>query len=234
MRFCLRVVTVIAVFGLAACPLSARAGTLPFIAGDLGSSNDGSYEVTPLTAWAQEFTTPTAVSFQSAYALLGNFDAGGFNFQLGATLVSTAAGDNPDNPIQTWTMTLNPMTAIPTLGNGFATVEYDLPTAITLSSSLAYWFILTGSAGQNNGNSGGVDWAWSNNPNVVGSLPATDSNNPTNWTTNYSPGFPFAFQAGGAIPEPGSMILGGVGFSAVLLAAFRSRARVRKAMTAGK
>jgi hypothetical protein len=212
---------------------------LPLIAGSLGESDDGFSTVTPVSAWAQEFATPTAVSFSTVYTVLGNLDLGAHNdFALTASLYSVVnSTDGPDPGVGTLvgTFALNPLT--PLLTSGFSTVEFDLASPVTLSSSLYYWFVLTGTSSvmSGGGDVGGVQWQYTTAGNYgPGSLPAYSTSYPGfNFTANYTTGDPFLFQAGGsAIPEPGSVILGGVGLSFALLVGLRSKFRGQNKLAA--
>jgi hypothetical protein len=229
MRFAFRTGTVIVLLVLGSCPLSARASQV--IVGNLSATPDpvaSPSVIDPGDFWAQEFTSGVPATLQSIEASLGNFSAGNNgDFVLTAQLfqVSTLMS-TPDQGTQIATLTQNG--AIPTTGNGYANVEFDASPSVALSPNLFYWLVFTASSSDNTGQ---VDWQFTDSTSVIG--PGSLSNAavmspgiPPPWTVFQ--GAPFLMQVNGTIavvPEPSSLMLGCAGFSAVLLAAFRSRAR---------
>jgi hypothetical protein len=225
MRFSSRLFTVLAVLGLASCPLSARAD---IIVGNLGQPPDPTLSpsiIDPSDFWAQQFTSGIATSMVSIEASLGDFNAGTSNFALTAQLVSvTSESMTPD--LGTVVATLTQVGSIPT--TGFANITFDASAPIALNPSLYYWFVLTASSTDMTGN---VGWQFTDSSTVsgTGTLPnyagyAGELPSPS-WES--FPGTPFLIQVNGlsAVPEPTSLILGCVGFSAVIFGAARSRRR---------
>jgi hypothetical protein len=227
MRLDFRVKTLIALTGLLLCPLSARASQV--IVGNLNqtvSSNSPSV-IDPSDFWAQEFTSGVAATLQSVDASLGNFtQAGSGDFALTAQLFQVSSASNtPDMGSLVATLTQNG--AIPTAG--YANVEFDAAPSVLLNPNAFYWFVLSASSDDG---SGLVGWQFTDSPSNMGpgSLPNVASMStffPTPpWSL--SSGTPFLVQVNGTIavvPEPSTLVMGCAGFSAVLLAAFRSRSR---------
>jgi len=226
MRLFYRVVTLFVLLVLGLCPLRARAG--PVIVGNLSQPPDplSPSVIDSTDFWAQEFTSGVAATLQSVEASLGNLSAGNNgDFALTAQLYKVAGASNtPDQGTQIATLTQNGV--IPT--SGFANVEFDASPSIVLSPNLFYWFVLSA---QSSDGSGFVDWQFTNTTSSTGpgsllNAAVMSPGIPPPWTV-FS-GAPFLVQVNGtfsAVPEPSSLIMGCAGFSAVLLAAFRSRTR---------
>jgi hypothetical protein len=227
MRFVFRTGTLIVLLVLGSCPLSARASQV--IVGNLSATPDpiaSPSVIDPTDFWAQEFTSGVPATLQSIQASLGNFSAGNNgDFALTAQVFQVSTLMNtPDQGTLIATLTQNG--AIPT--SGYANVEFDASPSVALSPNLFYWFVLTASSSDK---SGQVDWQFTDTTSVTG--PGSLSNAavmspgiPPPWTV--FTGAPFLMQVNGtfaAVPEPSSLMLGCAGFSAVLLAAFRSRSR---------
>jgi hypothetical protein len=236
MRFCFRVRILIVVLGLGLCPLSARASQV--IVGNLSATPDpvaSPSVIDPFDFWAQEFTSGVAATLQSVDASLGNFSAGNNgDLVLTAQLYQVSSPMNtPDQGTLIATLTQNGV--IPT--SGYANVEFDASPSVALSPNLSYWFVLSATSSDH---SGQVDWQFTDTTSVTGpgSLTNAAVMSPgilPPWTV--FPGAPFLMQVNGsfaaAVPEPSSLMLGCAGFSAVLLAAFRSRSR-RQSSVASK
>ena len=235
MRFCFRSRILIAVLGLALCPLSTRASQV--IVGNLDQLPDpvaSPSVIDPSDFWAQEFTSGVAATLQSIDASLGNFSAGNNgDFVLTAQVFQVSgAMDTPDQGALIATLTQNGV--IPT--SGYANVEFDASPSVALSPNSFYWFVLSATSSDG---SGLVDWQFTDTTSVIG--PGSLSNAavmspgiPPPWTV--FPGAPFLMQVNGsfaAVPEPSSLVLGCAGFSALLLAAFRSKSR-RQSQVASK
>jgi hypothetical protein len=227
MRFCFRVGTLITLLGLMSCPMSVRASQI--IVGNLNQTPDpvsSPSVIDPSDFWAQEFSSGVSATLQSVDASLGNFVAGTGGFTLTAQLFEVSSESNtPDMGTLVATLTQNG--AIPT--SGFANVEFDAASSVLLNPNAFYWFVLSASSGDG---SGLVDWQFTDSPSNMGpgSLPNVASMStffPTPpWSL--SSGTPFLVQVNGTIavvPEPSTLVMACAGFSAVLLAAFRSRSR---------
>jgi hypothetical protein len=225
MRFDFHAATLIVFLVLGSFPLSAPASQV--IVGNLSQPPDpiaSPSVIDPFDFWAQEFTSGVAATLLSIDASLGNFRAGNNgDFALTAQLYQVSSASNtPDQGTLIATLTQNGV--IPT--SGFANVEFDASPSVALSQTMFYWFVLSATSSDN---SGQVGWQFTDTTSVIG--PGSLSNAAVMspgilppWTV--FPGAPFLMQVNGSfasVPEPSSLILGCAGFSAVLLAAFRSR-----------
>jgi hypothetical protein len=226
-RLGFRVRLLIALMGLALSPLSARASQV--IVGNINQPPDPLLSpsvIDPSDFWAQEFTSGVSATLQSIDASLGNFSqAGSGDFVLTAQLFAVSSEANtPDTGTLVATLTQNG--AIPT--SGYANVEFDAASSVVLNPNAFYWFVLSATSGDG---SGQVDWQFtnttaSNGPGSLFDSAVMSPGVPPPWTV--FPGEPFLMQVNGtlaAVPEPSSLVMGCAGFSAVLLAAFRSRSR---------
>ena len=227
MQLGFRVKILIAFLGLALCPLSARASQV--IVGNLSATPDPKLSpavIDPSDFWAQEFTSGVAATLQSVDASLGNFSAGNNgDFVLTAQLFQVSGAMNtPDQGTLIATLTQNGV--IPT--SGYANVEFDASPSIALSPNLFYWFVLSATSSDK---SGLVDWQFTDGDTTSVIGPGSLSNAavmspgiPPPWTVFTDA--PFLMQVNGSfasVPEPSSLIMAGAGFSAMLLAAFRSK-----------
>jgi hypothetical protein len=225
-----RVWSMIAVWGIAASPVGAHAGQV--VVGNLNQPPGqlSPSQIDPEDFWAEEFTTGGgSYTLTHILASLGGFDRGNNgDFTLTAQLFAvTSQSETPDQGTLVATLTQNG--SVPT--NGFANVEFDSPSGVTLSPSLSYWFVLSGSSSDG---TGAAQWQFTDNPAPPnsygpGSLPnfarITVSSGP--WTA--FPDFPFLVEvdaAGTAVPEPSSAVLGGFGLAFVF--ALRGLVKLRR------
>ena len=234
MRLRSRVWPILAFLGLCSSPFTARADQVlvsNLLPDGVVSSNPFSpIVVDAASTWAQEFTSGVSVNLSSIQASLGLLNPGNNgDFSLTASLYQVSnVGDAPN--LGTLLGTLSQVGPIST--TGFSNVEFDPSGTVALDASRFYWFVLSGSSGDG---SGGVSWQFSEQANPVAGLgtlpnygfetvpPPSPPSLP--WSifppTTDPATFPFLIQvngAGGSVPEPSSMILGCIGFSAVLLA----------------
>jgi hypothetical protein len=172
--------------------------------------------------WGQQFTTGISANLVSIRTSLGEFD-GGLNqgFSVTAQLfVVDSANSTPD--MGTLLGTLKQVGSIPSGAGNFANVEFDPAGSISLDKSKFYWFVLSGVGD----NTGSASWQFTEStthsgPGTLPNFAFFDSISQT-WTE--TPDAPFLTEVNGsAVPEPGSLILGCVGISSVILAARRRR-----------
>ena len=143
----------IAIAGLSAFPLDARAGQV--IVSSLGDPI-GAFspsQVDTADFFAQEFTTGGSFTLQSIVAQLGDLNSGNNgDFTVTAQVVSvTSEGNSPGQGTLLATLTQNG--AIPT--SGFSNVEFDATSTVSLSPTNFYWFVLSASSSDG---SGSVQW----------------------------------------------------------------------------
>ena len=228
MRLRSRVWPILAFLGLCSSPFTTRADQVlvsNLLPDGVVSSNPFSpIVVDPTDTWAQEFSSGVSVNLSSIQASLGLLNPGNnADFSLTASLYQVSkVGDTPD--LGSLVATLSQVGSIS--NTGYTNVEFDPSGTVALDASKFYWFVLSGTSGDG---SGGVSWQFSDQPNPLagpGTLPnyGFESGTPPSppWaifppTTDPST-FPFLIQVNGVVPEPSSMILGCIGFSAVLLA----------------
>jgi PEP-CTERM motif len=222
----LRIWSMIAVVGLSAYPLTARAGEV--IVSNLNQPPDSSTsQIDPTFTWAQEFTTGGSFNLQSIVASLGDLNPGNNgDFTVTAQLFSVMVGTTtPDQGTLLTSFTENG--AIPT--TGFSKVEFDPTNTVSLNASSFYWFVLSGSSSDG---SGSVQWQFANTFDHTGPGAFAFIANQTggNWTLLTDPTTATAFLIqvigiGGAVPEPSSLVLGCMGFAAALFAGRRIKSR---------
>jgi len=181
---------------------------------------------TPGFESAQAFTTGTdSYLLDTISANLGNFDPGlNGDFTLSAVLYSA----NSDGSPGTFLTSFN-HAAIP--ASGFADVAFNPIDQVLLSAGATYLFVLKGSSADG---TGGVDWSYADtyNSSGPGALPYfnTSFDGGATWNGPFAPpagGAPYLIQVNGtpSVPEPGSWLLGAVGFGAALGASRRLRPR---------
>jgi hypothetical protein len=247
-----RIFSLILVLGvLGSSPI--RAGTL--VVGNLGQppdTQDSPLQVVPylsqfnspgLTA-AQQFTTgQNQASIDRIFATLGNLDTGTsglFTFTAELYSDNTSQGNSiPDSVLRTFTYN---EASIPTVGNGFANVEFDT-SAITLAPSTNYWFVLQGSnsgAQATDSSFGSVIWQYTLSTTTYGPGLLVLSNqtynnqwsndpNSANYTLSF-PDEPFLMQVGDAsvVPEPSGLLLASIGLTMVGVVSRGSRFRLAR------
>jgi hypothetical protein len=127
----LRIWSMIAVVGLSAYPLTARAGEV--IVGNLDQpiASTSPSQIDPTFTWAQEFTTGGSFNLQSIVASLGDLNPGNNgDFTVTAQLFSVMVGTTtPDQGTLLTSFTENG--AIPT--TGFSKVEFDPTNTVSLN-----------------------------------------------------------------------------------------------------
>jgi hypothetical protein len=230
MRMRLGIWSMIAVVGLSAYPLSARAGQV--IVSNLNQTPDPfTSQIDPSFTWAQEFTTGGSFTLLNVFASLGDLNPGNNgDFTVTAQLFSVVnAGDTPN--LGTVVANFAPNTASIPMSSP-APVEFD-PTSstVSLSGSSFYWFVLSGASSDGTGS---VQWQFADTFNTdPGSVPGSSLPNIANlvgggWTLLNPPATPFLIEVnavGGAVPEPSSLVMGCAGFAAVLFARRRIPSR---------
>ncbi len=229
MRLRSRVWPVLAFLAICSSPFAARADQVlvsNLLPDGVVSTNPFSpIVVDPQDTWAQEFTSGVSVNLSSIQASLGLLNPGNKgDFSVTASLYQVSSvGDTPN--LGTLVGTLSEVGPIST--TGFSNVAFDPSGTVALDASKFYWFVLSGTSSDG---SGGVSWQFSEQANPLagpGTLPnyGLETGSPPSppWSAfppnpNDPSSFPFLIQVNGAVPEPNSMILGCIGFSAVLLA----------------
>ena len=157
---------------------------------------------------------------------LGNLLTGNNNdFTVTAQLFAvTGATLTPDQGTLLTSLTLNG--TIPS--TGFANVEFDPTSSVSLTASNFYWFVLSGSSSDG---SGSVQWQYRDDTQSYGPGALDGIANETGGAWTYLTGpnaTPFLIQVnavGGAVPEPSSLVMGCMGFAAALFARRRIKSR---------
>ena len=214
----------IAIVGLSACPLSARAGQV--IVSNLNQPPDPSTsQVDPTDFFAQEFTTGGSFTLQNIVASLGNLIPGqnAGDLMVTAQLISvTSETTTPDLGTVVATFANN-TASIPT--SGFSPVVFDpTSTTVSLNASSFYWFVLSATGDT----TGSVQWQFADTFNSTGpgSLPNIAFFTSGQWTVlNETPFLIQVNAVGGAVPEPSSLVMGCMGFAAALFARRRLKSR---------
>jgi hypothetical protein len=215
----------IAVVGLSAYPVNARAGQV--IVTNMGQTPDSqTSQVDPSFTWAQEFTTGGSYNLLNVLTSLGQFISGNNgDFTVTAqlfTVTNETSTPNEGTLLTSFTQVGNISTS------GFSSVEFDPTTAVSLSASSFYWFVLSGSSSDR---SGSVQWQFADTFDTTGgtgSLPNVANETGGAWTTFNPPETPFLITVnavGGAVPEPSSLVMGCAGFAAALFARRRIKSR---------
>jgi hypothetical protein len=224
MRIGFSICSMIAIVGLSAFPLDARAGQV--IVSSLGDPI-GAFspsQVDTADFFAQEFTTGGSFTLQSIVAQLGDLNSGNNgDFTVTAQVVSvTSEGNSPGQGTILATLTQNG--AIPT--SGFSNVEFDATSTVSLSPTNFYWFVLSASSSDG---SGSVQWQFTDSFATTGpgTLPNIAFFSSGMWGSPLAES-PFLIQVnavGGAVPEPSSLVMGCAGFAAALFARRRIKSR---------
>ena len=227
MRWRTRLWPALAFLALLAYPLTANAGSVVLVDNLYELSNPGnlaSAAASPsgfYSTLGQEFTVNTSATLQNIIVNLGNLYLGNSgDMVITAQLYSVPSASTPPDVTMGATLidtlTLNPSTPIPT--SGFSNVEYDPMGTDVLSPGTNYWFTITATSASGD-TSGMVSWQYTldNSYSGPGSLP--------NYATydggwSVGSGSPNLIQVNGiqSVPEPSSWILGGIGFSTMVLA----------------
>jgi len=214
--------------------VAAQSARADLIVGNLDQAPAGADTIVPyvpsfgqpgFTA-AQEFNTGPVTGFLGPiFANIGNYYSGtNGDFQLTATLLADSSGTPSGIPLLTFTFNA---ASIPT--SGFANVEFDPVGSLSLAASTNYWFVLSGSSPSDG--TGSVDWNFTDSTTTSGpgSLPLSNVSYDGGMTWSGAfPGEPYLIQVN-LVPEPSSLVVGGVGFAAVLGLARWSRSRERNA-----
>jgi hypothetical protein len=177
---------------------------------------------------AQQFTTANdPVQVTSIIASLGEMDTGSGGFSLLAELVADH-NNSPTGSVLT-TFTLNAGTPIPTTGNGYANVEFDPNSTVNLAANTPYWFVLEG---QSSDGTGLVYWQYtlSTTTHGPGTLPfgGVFYTDPPGQSWQVFPNEPSLIQVN-VVPEPASVVLGGLSAGLLLAASIRTRTHRRRA-----
>jgi hypothetical protein len=222
MKMKIRILPMIALLGFSVAVSSARASQV--IVSNLALDGQPGLlspsQIDPSDSWAQEFTTGGYFALQSVFANLGELNTGtNGDFTLTAQLYSvTNAGDNPS--LGTLLTSFSQVDPIPTAPNVYANVGFDPISSVTLNPSSFYWFVLSGSSSDGTGS---VQWQFTDSSVTTG--PGTFSAFAAfatgfGWTVTPSvppPFSPFLMEVDGvAVPEPSSLVLGSLGFGALL------------------
>ncbi len=224
MKWRCRLLPLIAVMGFWASPFTARAGEVLVSNLDQVPSAFSPSIIDTADFWAQQFTSGVPSDLVSIKANLGELHSGNNgDFALTARLFEVgSASSTPD--LGSLVATFSQVGLIPTGAGNFANVEFDPTGTVSLDQNKFYWFVLSGSSSDG---TGAVSWQFTDS--TIHSGPGTLPNYAFfsaggTWTA--SPGSPFLIGVQGSVPEPSSLILGCVGFSAVVFAV-RRRMRVR-------
>ncbi|APW62707.1 choice-of-anchor R domain-containing protein [Paludisphaera borealis] len=203
---------------------AARGDSL--LVGNLANAPFGSDAVDAADARAQGFKTGGRDwNLTSIEAVLGGFNPGG-TFAVSAVLAASTTNalgkDVPDvsSPLATF--------LVPTIDASFATLNFTPMTNFVLKANTEYWFVLTVTA------AGGTPFEWqytydtaidSASEGILTSAAATIPPGSGVWVSQ--PNAPYLIQVMGtpvgAVPEPSSWIIGGLGFSSVFMLVRRRR-----------
>ena len=233
MRWLCRVLAIVAVLGISGsyCATATASQVLVsnLLADGVVSANPNSpSQIDTADFWAQEFTSGVSsnlVSIQASLGLLNPGANGGFSVTAQLIEVNNAT-DAPD--MGSVVANLSQVGSIST--TGYTNVEFDPSGTAALNSSKFYWFVLSGTGDP----TGSVQWQVSDQPNNLigpGTLPGYALFDPGSWTVfpvnpNDPSTYPFLIGVNGlGVPEPGSWILGCMGFAGVAFARRRMMKR---------
>jgi hypothetical protein len=218
MRWSYRFLPIVAVVGFWAFPFTARAGQVLVSNLDQPVSAVSPSTIDTADFWAQQFTSGISATLTSVKASLGEFDSGtNHDFMLTAQLFQVGSSSNtPDQGALVANFTQ--VDPIPTGTGNFANVEFDPTSSVSLDPSKFYWFVLSGSSSDG---SGATSWAFTDSTTTHGPGSLPNYGFFDGMWSEFS-GSPFLVEVQGqAVPEPGSLVLGFIGLSAVVWAARR-------------